>query len=208
MKVLYHGNDGALFGKQTQKGTADNYFAETMEWSISVPLFRNTVILKQLGLAIGIPFGALIIVLLILSFSDVGALYGLALVGALLVLSWLFLMIVYRGKYEMDFLLDSDGALYRTQAKQAKKNWIINTLAVVFGLLFRNPTAAGAGMLAQSRQQVFMRWERITRVKYIPRSRTILLRSGLMENIALFCSEENYFAAEHFVKNKTQHLRG
>lgn len=206
--MLYHENNRGPSGEQTEEGTAENYSTESMNWSISVPLFRNTVILKQLGLAVGIPFGALIIVLLILSFSDVGALYGLALVGALLLLSWLFLMMVYRGKYEMDFILDSTGALYRTQTKQAKKNRIINTLAVVFGLLSRNLTTAGAGMLAQSRQQVFMRWQRITRVKYIPRSRTILLRSGLTENIALFCSEDNYSAVEQFVKTKTQHLEG
>jgi hypothetical protein len=28
---------------------------EKMEWNISVPIFSNTVILKQLGIAIGIP---------------------------------------------------------------------------------------------------------------------------------------------------------
>lgn len=200
---MYRVNNGISSGLQVQEGTADR----DLRWSISVPLFRNTVILKQLGLAVGIPVGAIIIVLLIFSSSDV-VLYLLALVGAVLLLSLPFIVIIYGGGYAMDFVLDSEGAFYRTQAKQAKKNWIINTLVVVFGLLSRTPTAAGAGMLEQSRQQVFLKWQRITRVKYAPGSRTILLRSGLMESIALFCSEENYYAVELFVKRKTQHLKG
>lgn len=36
---------------------------EEVSWQISVPIFRNTVILKQLGLAIGIPFGVVALVI-------------------------------------------------------------------------------------------------------------------------------------------------
>lgn len=177
-----------------------------MSWSISLPIFKNTVVLKQLALAIGIPFAVVAMILVVASGDGVYALYGLGLIGALLFFTWLFLMVVYRGKYEMDFILDSEGALYRTQTGQAKKNRIVNTLAVVLGLLSGKPVAAGAGMLAQSRQEVLLRWNRITRVGYKPRSRTILLRSGPMDNIALFCSAENYSAVEDFVKIKTGHL--
>jgi hypothetical protein len=38
---------------------------QKLEWMISVPIFRNRVILKQLGLAIGIPCGAVIIFLIV-----------------------------------------------------------------------------------------------------------------------------------------------
>jgi hypothetical protein len=177
-----------------------------MSWSISVPIFRNPVILKQLGLAIGIPFGLLAIILAIASGKSVYTLYGLGLIGALLFLSWLFMMVVYGGKYEAEFILDEKEALCQTQPRQAKKNQIINTLTVVLGLLSGKPAAAGAGMLAQSRQQVSIRWNRITRAKYNPRSCTIMLRGGWTENIALFCNGENYSAVEQFVKAKTEHL--
>ena len=69
------------------------------------------------------------------------------------------------------------------------------------------PAAAGAGMLAQSRQEVFLRWNHITKVKYKPKSRTILLRGGWTEQIALFCADENYPQIEHEVMLRTTHLR-
>jgi hypothetical protein len=105
-------------------------------------------------------------------------------------------------------MLDDKGAFCRTQAKQAKKNLIINVLTVVLGLLSGKPAVAGAGVLAQSRQEVFLKWSHVRNVKYKPRSRTILLRGGWTENIALFCTEENHLLIEQTVKIKTKHLKG
>lgn len=181
---------------------------EAMRWQISVPIFRNTVILKQLGLAVGIPFGLVALVIGFASGKSVYALYGLGLIAALLLLTWLFLMLVYRGRYEAEFVLDQKGALCRTQAGQAKKNRIVNILTIVLGFLSGKPAAAGAGMLAQSRQEVFLRWSRITKVKYQPKSRTILLRGSLAEQIALFCTEENYSAAAEWTAVNTKQLKG
>lgn len=98
--------------------------------------------------------------------------------AALLILTWLFIMAVYSGKYEAEFVLEGKGILCRTGAKQARKNRVINTLTVILGLLTGKPTAAGAGMLAESRQKTFLRWNRITRVKYKSKRHTILLRGG------------------------------
>ena len=173
---------------------------EKIQWQISVSIFRNTVILKQLGLAIGIPFSLVALVIGLSSGKSVYTLYGLGLIGALLLLSWLFIVVVYRGKYEAEFVLDQKGALCRTQTGQSKKNRVINALTVILGLLSGKPAAAGAGMLAQSRQEVFLRWNRVTKVKYRPGSRTILLRGGWTENIALFCADENYEQIEAFAR--------
>ena len=94
---------------------------EKMEWRISVPIFKNAVILKQLGIAVGIPFGFVTLVIALSSGKSVYALYGLGLIAALLFFTWLFIMAVYRGKHEAEFVLDDKGVLCRTQAKQAKK---------------------------------------------------------------------------------------
>ncbi|HNW05013.1 MAG TPA: hypothetical protein PKI76_06480, partial [Oscillospiraceae bacterium] len=180
---------------------------EKIQWQISVPIFRNTVILKQLGIAIGIPFGLVALVIGLASGKSVYALYGLGLIAALLFFTWLFIMAVYRGKYEAEFVLDDKGVLCRTQAKQAKKNRITNVLTVVLGLLSGKPAVAGAGMLAQSRQETFLKWNRVTKVKYKPKSHTILLRGGWTEQVALFCTEDNYSPVEREVMACTIHLR-
>lgn len=170
----------------------EEIFKEKMEWQISVPIFKNPVILKQLGIAIGIPFGIVALIIGFASGKSMYAIYGLGLIAALLFFTWLFIMLVYKGKYEVEFVIDDKGVICRSQVKQAKKNRIINAVTVLLGLLSGKPTAAGAGILAQSRQEVFLRWDRITKVKYKPKSRVILLRAGWTEQMALFCSEENY----------------
>ena len=177
-----------------------HYIQEAVRWEISVPIFKNTVILKQLGLAIGIPFGLVALVIVLVSGRSRDTLYALGFIAALLILTWLFVMAAYRGKYEAEFVLDSKGAICRTGTKQAKKNRVINTLTLILGLFTGKPAAAGAGMLAESRQEVFLRWNRVTKVKYKPKSRTILLRGGWTENIALFCVDENYKTVEAFAR--------
>lgn len=191
--------DGVLGGK--------NNIDMKMEWSISVPIFKNTIILKQLAIAIGIPFGIIALVILITSGKSVYTLYALGMIGSVLVLTWLFIMLVYRGRYEAEYVLNDQGVLCRTQAKQAKKNRIVNTLTVVLGFLSGKPTVAGAGMLAQSKQAVFIKWNCVRKVKYKPRSLTILIRGGWTENIGLFCTQENYPAIERLVRTKTKEHR-
>ncbi|MGI6248242.1 MAG: hypothetical protein ACOYJX_02370 [Acutalibacteraceae bacterium] len=177
------------------------------EWNISVPIFKNTVILQQLGIAVGIPFGIVALVVGFASGKSIYALYGLGMIGALFLLAWLFIMAVYRGKYEVEFVLDDKGVLCRTQAEQAKKNRIINTLTVVLGLFSGKPSVAGAGMLAQSRQEMFIKWSNITKVKYKPKSHTILLCGGWIEKVALFCTEDNYSSVEQEVMARTGRLK-
>lgn len=176
---------------------------EVLQWEISVSIFKNTVILKQLGLAIGIPFGLVSLIIVLISKGSRDTLYALGLIAALLILTWLLIMVVYRGKYEAEFVLDNKGVFCRTKAKQAKRNRVINTLTIMVGLLTVRPTVAGAGLLAQSRQEVFIRWSRVTKVKYKPQSRTILMRGGWTDQIALFCTQDNYALVETFVLQRT-----
>ncbi len=190
-----------------QNNQTDNNLPGRIDWTISVPIFRNPLIMKQLGLAIGIPAALVVILLLFLTDRDVYTFYAISLVAALFFFTWLFMMVVYRGKYDAEFALDEKGALCQTQPKQAQKNRIVNTLTVLVGFLSGKPATAGAGMLAATRQRVLLRWERLTKIKYYPRSHIILLRSGPMDNIALFCTRDNYPMVEQFVLEKTEHLK-
>ena len=42
----------------------DEYKQTKFYWEIDVPIFKNNAILKDLGIALGIPFGLLILILL------------------------------------------------------------------------------------------------------------------------------------------------
>jgi len=148
---------------------------DKIEWTIGVSILGNSIILKQLGIAIGIPFGLLILWLLY-----VKAYYALILIAILFLLTFLFIIIVWGGKYEAGFKLDETGIRYFTVKKQAKKNRIINALTFFFGLLSGKPAVAGAAMLAQSRQDVLLNWRSIKRAKYIPDKDTVMIKGGFV----------------------------
>ena len=177
-----------------------------LAWETRVSIFRNSLILKQLGIALGIPFGILIIILLFLGGDPRYKVYGIGMIVALFICTWLFVMIVYRGKYEVQFTLNKDGVLCETQSGQARKNRAINFLTVVLGFISKKPGVAGAGILAQSRQKEFLRWSKVKKVKYKPKQYTIMLRGGPLEAIALFCTRENYSRVSLMVREKTEHL--
>ncbi len=179
---------------------------EAIRWEISVAIFKNALIVKQLGLSIGIPFGLIALAIGLTSGKSIYTLYALGFIAALLLLTWLFILAAYRGKYDAAFVLDQKGVGCRTRAGQAKRNRIINALTIALGLLSGKPSTAGAGALAQARQDVFLGWNRVTKVRYRPKSRAILLRGGWTEQLALFCTEDNYARVEREVMLHTKHL--
>lgn len=176
--------------------------AEKIQWQTSVSIFKNSLILKQLGLAVGIPFGTLLLLLILVSKKDIYTIYAVSMVSLPLIITWIFIMVVYGGKYEVEFILDSDGIFSQTQQKQRKKNRILNILTISLGLFSKSLSSAGAGLLAESRQQVFIPWKQITQVNYNLKTKTILIKSGVMDSVALFCSDDNYDKVREFIALK------
>jgi hypothetical protein len=93
-----------------------------IEWSIKVPIFRNPVILRQLALAVGIPFGLIFVIMLASGATLTDLRYPAILVGLLFFLTWLFIRIVWGGKYDAEFVIDDKGIRCRTAARQARQN--------------------------------------------------------------------------------------
>ncbi|SDZ39086.1 hypothetical protein SAMN05660462_02992 [Proteiniborus ethanoligenes] len=175
-----------------------------IEWSINVPIFKTSLILKQLGIAIGIPFGLIIIFLLTISDDNTYTFYAFSLITALFVLTYIFIRIIYGGKYHVGFTIDNKGIRYYTQKNHLRKNNIINTLTIILGLISGKPSITGAGILAQSRQAIFIKWGGIRRVKYCPKQYTIMIKGGTSENIGVFCTKENYLEVEELIKSRVQ----
>lgn len=169
--------------------------SKTIEWTIRVPIFRNRIIIRQLGIAIGIPFGLLIIFLIVIK-----AFYALVIIALLLLFTYLFILLVWGGKYDVGFKLNNSGIHNYTLKKQAKKNFITNTSTVILGLFTGSATVAGAGILAQSRQHIVIKWGDIRKVKFHPKSHTILIKGNFADNMALFCTPENYNEVVHHIQ--------
>ena len=178
-----------------------------LQWEIYVPIFRNPFILKGLALAVGLPFCIVIAVIIIAAGGDIfgtDAKYALGLIVLLFFLTFLLIMIVYGGKYAPGFIVDETGIVNYTQVKQAKRSRIINGLLIALGLFSGSPTAVGAGLIAQSKQVMRLRWKSIRKVKYDPQRHTILVQGGYMDKIAVFCTPENYPEVEAVIKERSK----
>ncbi|MHB1454951.1 MAG: hypothetical protein ACYCYM_13490 [Saccharofermentanales bacterium] len=175
-----------------------------IQWEISVPIFRNRFIMRGLALSSGIPFGVLILFLVIASGGDIAdtdTRYALALIGMLFGLTILLILALYGGKYAPGFIVDNEGIINYTQEKQARKNKAINTLLVVLGLIRGNFTAAGTGLIAHSRQVMKIKWKNVSRIRYYPKQKTILVQGGFTEKIAIFCTKDNYAEVEKIIRD-------
>lgn len=178
-----------------------------IKWETYVPLYTNPVILNGLALAIGLPFGILILFLLIVSKGDIfgsDVKYAFLMIGLLFFFTFLLTMALYGGKYAPGFILDEKGVINYTQDKQRKRNNLINGLLVFFGLFGGNVTSAGIGYIAESRQVMKIKWKNVRDVKYDQKHNTIIIKGGFAEKMAIFCTEENYLEVEDFVKRKLE----
>ncbi len=158
-----------------------------ISWDIKVPIFRNKIILKQLGLALGIPFGLLLAIMLIME-----AYYGAILIIALLVLTFIIVMLVFKGTYDLHIEISDYGIKYRNQNKQADRVRKMSLITVIFGIFAKSPTAAGAGLLSAGRIEMSLRWGDVRRIKFLDRDKTVYIKGGFSQNMALFCTEDNY----------------
>jgi hypothetical protein len=172
------------------------------EWKISVSIFSNRTILSQLAIGIGIPFGILILVLIFLIDPEniSYTFYALGLIAALFFFTYLLILVVYRGKYEVCYQINEKGISCYSPPNQAKKNRTINGLTFVLGVLTRKPAVLGAGIIAETKQSVFIPWSDIQKVTYTPNQNTIFVKGHPTQTIAIFCSFENYKSIENVIK--------
>lgn len=180
--------------------------ATKVSWETEVPIFRHPLILKQLATAIGLPFGLVAVVLIATAgtHNRIYALYALGLISATLLLTVALVILLYGGKYAVGFVIDDIGIRCYTQKTHAKRNRALNNLTVILGLLARQPSVAGAGVLAAARQSVLVRWKRIRAIRYDDKTQTISVQGRYLETIAVFCTPANYEQIAAIIQSKTQ----
>ena len=166
-----------------------------VRWDIIVPIFKNRVVLQELGIALGIPFGMLLIALAFTTggrfFTNGTTIFAAIFFGLFLVVGFLFVLLVM-GQYPVSYLINDSGIYYTPQKKQEKKNRLINILTIVFGLLFGRPSVTGVGLLAETRQKMFLSWSKIKKIKKYPSSYTLVIYAKSTEKMGVFCTPKNY----------------
>ncbi|MHB9004499.1 MAG: hypothetical protein ACYC6C_10635, partial [Coriobacteriia bacterium] len=86
------------------------------------------------------------------------------------------------------FVVSAKGVEYHA----AKRERALSRLAVVAGLFARNATAAGAGVLAASREDHLVPWSAIEKVIVHPGARVIVLRNSWRTVQRLYCPADRF----------------
>ncbi len=192
------------------KGTKMKKMIDTISWDQDVTIY-NKVVLKQLGLAFGIPFGLIFLFLAIQYISDMskgrivsfdGWQYALLLIGLWIALTALFLFVVYRNRFRMHYEINDDGVFMGFAATSGRKNRLVNIATIIAGGLAGKPSVAGAGLLAQSRQSVFLRWSQCKKFKIYPKKNRVTIYNKFIEFMIIECTPENFSKVTETISKK------
>lgn len=176
-----------------------------IQWERHVPIYRNRFILGGVAYAIGIPFAAILIIVTILSKGDIlgtDAKYVFGMMGMFFSLCALLILTMFCRKFASGFIVDEEGIVNYSQQKQAKKNKLFNIFLIVFGLFRGSYTPVGTGFMPLTKPVMKIEWKNIRKIRYFPKQFTILVQSGFMERIVLFCTKENYEAVGQVIREK------
>ena len=167
-------------GSSIKLGTDGKY-----HWYYEFNMLKSTAILgtviKIFG---GIIFFLWLLDLILSGFEDVWAVTKVMLLifagfVVLTLLGYLLVAAMYGGKYCVLFEMDENGVSHAQLPKQFKKAQVMGFIAA---LASGNPTTAGAGILAASRNSLYTSFDGVRSIKPIPRQHVIKVNAPLSKN--------------------------
>lgn len=171
-----------------------------LTWETRIRVLANATVWKSLLLAFGIP--SVLIGIFAASAAKRPEYALLVPAVALSILFGLFilvgLVIDLLGGFKATFFLTSHGVRC-VSGKGAKA---ASTAAVLAGIFSGNPGAVGAGLLAESEQNVCIPWKDITKLKVEAWRRFIMVkREWGYKPIGLYCTPENFPQAMEILRH-------
>lgn len=194
-------------------GTPLDKTTSSIQWDFDIPLL-DPFILQGVAKALGIPSFFLFCFFAysvlnsnttfekFMEFNGTGLYFTAILLGITILLTVLFLAIVYKGKYCAQFTVDEQGVTYETRTDQRRVNSRINFLLIFVGLLSGKPGYAGTGLLAHSSQSGAAQWNDVHRITPYPKKNIIVLHDSWHKLLILYCMPANYEAVLRIAQEK------
>jgi hypothetical protein len=164
---------------------------DPIEWTYDIPLltsrfmvwdFVRVILLSVVAMYVIVALGGLIIEQELIILPPMVFVLTTGIMASLFVLTSLLL----GNRQGARFTVGARGVEYRAEKRERS----MNKLVVLVGLLALNPTTAGAGTLAMTRERMLVPWESIHRVVVYPRARVIALRNSWRTVLRLHCPAE------------------
>ena len=175
------------------------------QWEAMILLYKDKTVLRQLIIAIGLPFGVVVLFLLWVSSqsNDIYAWYGLILIGVLFVLTVFFVGFVYQNRMHVRYNLDQNRIKMEFSERQKRVNCWVNWTTTITGFFAKNTTAMGIGLLASANQKQTMRLVHVKTVVAYPEQFKLILVDSYRQFLVQ-CNSHNYHDVKYFLRQHTQ----
>jgi hypothetical protein len=174
-------------------------------WEKQIPLFSNTVVIKQLAMVIIVPAFFIMIFLIVLDPDMIveAFMVFVLLLGIFAILSAIAMGMIHaatKGGLSATFSLDDKGMYYDA----GKNSRALNKITITGGIMAGSPALLGGSMINISRESESMSWSDVKMITAYDSQKTIVAyRKSLVSPVGLFCTDENYEEVLDFI---TRHL--
>lgn len=187
-----------------------------LRWVYEMDMWKNPTLLitiwKVLMLASFVP--ALLVFFLSLEDGLGGALLSLfkvvaitaAIVSALMLLAYPLVSLINGGKYCVLFEMDEHAVKHIQIQKQFKKSQVLSMLAALSGLAAGSPAAAGAGLLAASKQSSISRFDQVKTIMVDEKRQVIYVNEKVSQN-QVYAEAQNFAFVRDFILSRCPKAR-
>ena len=185
---------------------------KVIEWDFKVPLYNRFIVLDFFKVLI-VPICLILIIIIWNEYSlrKKGFLtntsdykFAIIFLGIFVLLIIFLLWLIYRNRFESHFKLNQKEASVSYGGTTKRKNALINTLLIIFGISSHRPGAAGTGLISASRQTVSVNWNDVFKVVLFPRNNVVVLRNSWRQVMVLYCTNDNYEEVAKFATSKVE----
>jgi hypothetical protein len=188
-----------------------------MQWMYEFSFWRNPAILitsaKVMLIALFVPAIFMFFITLSDGFMDAISIsamilaYGAIGFAILLIIAYVFVGILYGGKYFVLFKLDDKGVNHIQLDKQYKKAQALGFLTALIGLSSGNLTTAASGLMAATKQSLYTSFKKVKSIKVVKSRHTIYINETLTRNQIYVTDDDFDFILEHILNNCPKNVK-
>lgn len=178
-------------------------------WCYEVNLYKNTQILRDLFLVIGLSLGFLFLLMVFAeiyhhaSFSNMVTMFLVFLGIAAFIffisfISYYIWVFISGGKYCVLFIMDEQSITHQQMPREVKKGQVIGAIAALVGVASGRPTMGAAALLSATASVFRTEFRNVKNIKYVPKRNLIKVNETLTKN-RVYVPDEDYYKVYQFI---------